>query len=714
MRSPSLRMIALVAGLAGFVALWLFFAPTQLGGSATYSTTSGISMEPLLHKGDLAIVRAQRSYRVGEVVLYRSPVLHRPVLHRIIVIQDGHYFFKGDNNGFVDPGYVTRGELIGALWLHLPEAGTAVAWMGEPLHAALLSGLAAAFLLLGGATTSRRRKRRRGGSSASARPTDAVAPAAVGLEVRRPSFSIAPGAIRQGGTEQSRLAYLLSGTALVPFCLNLLLAGAILAVGYSADPSRTVQAPDAYRHQGAFSYSARVIKPSDLYPTGTAATGAPLFTSLFRRARVEFAYRFESGLPHRISGTIALKALILAQETSWQSLYTLAKPAPFSGDSAATASVIDLRQLYTIVDHLTTSSGEVGADYTVDLQAIVHVHGVVGDKRVDETFSPVLPFSVSQSMIKLEIAPPTAPPGATYAPPSANATLVAATNPVQAGSVPRKAANLLNVARYRIAVPAIRLLGLLVLALAFVMATLHVLLVRRKVGLPQEALIARHFRAHVVPVASLEQAQGSAPLEVLDFTILTRLACYLERPILLATHDGERTYALDDNNGSRYVYRVPMNETQRVREEAPAERAGRLFARVAVDRRRPRPAAIRVLGVLVFIGVTATLVTSFTATTNVPTSAAGASSFARQFSQLTPAGCSSLTLTSLVVKSGTFTNTASNALVLGSAGKDTITDNGAHNCIVGGGGSDTVTAVASDICIKGPSSGATYKKCATA
>jgi len=116
----------------------------------------------------------------------------------------------------------------------------------------------------------------------------------------------------------------------------------------------------------------------------------------------------------------------------------------------------------------------------------------------------------------------------------------------------------------------------------------------------------------------------------------------------------------------------------------------------------------------VFIGVTATLVTSFTATTNVPTSAAGASSFARQFSQLTPAGCSSLTLTSLVVKSGTFTNTASNALVLGSAGKDTITDNGAHNCIVGGGGSDTVTAVASDICIKGPSSGATYKKCATA
>jgi signal peptidase I len=44
--------------LAGTLAfLLVLFAPSQLGGSSTYTTTEGISMEPLFHKGDLAISR---------------------------------------------------------------------------------------------------------------------------------------------------------------------------------------------------------------------------------------------------------------------------------------------------------------------------------------------------------------------------------------------------------------------------------------------------------------------------------------------------------------------------------------------------------------------------------------------------------------------------------------------------------------------------------
>ena len=99
--------------LAGLAAVLWFFAPAQLGGAASYTATVGTSMEPLFHKGDLAITKPASTYRVGDVVLYESPVFNRPVLHRILVIQHGHYFFKGDNNGFVDPGYVTRDRLPG-------------------------------------------------------------------------------------------------------------------------------------------------------------------------------------------------------------------------------------------------------------------------------------------------------------------------------------------------------------------------------------------------------------------------------------------------------------------------------------------------------------------------------------------------------------------------------------------------------------------------
>jgi signal peptidase I len=152
------RHVVLVV-LIGALALSCFLlAPAQLGGSTTYTSTVGDSMEPMFHKGDLALIRPASTYAVGDVVLYESPVLHRPVLHRILVIQNGHYFFKGDHNDFVDPGYATRGELLGKLWVHIPKAGTALSFIGKPQHSAALAGLAVLFLAFPGS----RRRRRKG------------------------------------------------------------------------------------------------------------------------------------------------------------------------------------------------------------------------------------------------------------------------------------------------------------------------------------------------------------------------------------------------------------------------------------------------------------------------------------------------------------------------------------------------------------------------
>jgi hypothetical protein len=119
--------------------------------------------------------------------------------------------------------------------------------------------------------------------------------------------------------------------------------------------------------------------------------------------------------------------------------------------------------------------------------------------------------------------------------------------------------------------------------------------------------------------------------------------------------------------------------------------------------RRPQHViAARVGAGIVVLLVAVTLVTSFTASTNVPTSRAGTSAQARTIMQLAPAGCSSLSLTLLVEGSGTFSNSQSHALVLGSAGSNSITDTGTGNCIVGGGGTDSTTGTATDICITGP------------
>jgi len=161
MRIRARNLVAVLLTVEIALGLWIFFAPTKLGGSSTYSVTSGVSMQPLLYKNDLALVRAQTTYHIGDVVLYHSAVLGKPVLHRIILIQNGQYYFKGDNNNFVDPGYATRSELVGKLWVHVPEVGVAISWLGHPLYAGLLAGLAAMIIVMTGGEPRHRRRRRR-------------------------------------------------------------------------------------------------------------------------------------------------------------------------------------------------------------------------------------------------------------------------------------------------------------------------------------------------------------------------------------------------------------------------------------------------------------------------------------------------------------------------------------------------------------------------
>ena len=113
-----LSAIALVgAGL-----FWLNFAPTRLGGDSIYVVTSGISMDPRFHTGDLAILRPASSYKIGEIVGYKSPRIGI-VMHRIIGEKKGHFLMKGDNNNFVDEYHPAPSDVVGRLWLHVPKVG---------------------------------------------------------------------------------------------------------------------------------------------------------------------------------------------------------------------------------------------------------------------------------------------------------------------------------------------------------------------------------------------------------------------------------------------------------------------------------------------------------------------------------------------------------------------------------------------------------------
>src|SRR5215218_2486016 len=120
--------IAVAVLLAG---VWMFL-PTSLGGSATYVSTFGTSMEPGFHTGDLAVLRPAGSYDVGDVIAYRSDSLNTTVMHRIVERDGDRFVTQGDNNSWLDEDQPTTDQVMGALWFRVPQGGKALAALRSP------------------------------------------------------------------------------------------------------------------------------------------------------------------------------------------------------------------------------------------------------------------------------------------------------------------------------------------------------------------------------------------------------------------------------------------------------------------------------------------------------------------------------------------------------------------------------------------------------
>lgn len=154
----SLRTVAAAAGAVAVVfAAWWYLAPPALGGATSVTIVDGTSMLPGLQRDDLVLIRPAATYGRGDVVAYRSHLIHRVVLHRIVAIENGRYTFKGDNNTYLDPEQPTRGQLIGKRWHTVPRAGRVATIVRRPLVAASIAVLLVLVWGLGGGGSPRPR-----------------------------------------------------------------------------------------------------------------------------------------------------------------------------------------------------------------------------------------------------------------------------------------------------------------------------------------------------------------------------------------------------------------------------------------------------------------------------------------------------------------------------------------------------------------------------
>ena len=153
-----LKAASIVTTIALALAWCVYLRPAFLGGTAHYILVSGISMEPKLYTGDLAVMRKQPTYAKGDVLAFQ--VQGGVVIHRVIGGDATKgYRMQGDNRSEPDMWRPTPSNIGGKMWFHIPKVGLAIALVRQPGNLPVFAGFAGAFLVLMGGGKKQRQKR---------------------------------------------------------------------------------------------------------------------------------------------------------------------------------------------------------------------------------------------------------------------------------------------------------------------------------------------------------------------------------------------------------------------------------------------------------------------------------------------------------------------------------------------------------------------------
>jgi signal peptidase I len=499
---------ALVAALA---AAWAVLAPPELGGSTRYAILEGTSMEPSLNAGDLALVRPADDVRRGDVVLYESDNLRAHVLHRIVRVDGDRFVLKGDNNDFLDSERPSADAVKGRLWLVIPNAGAALAWLHDPLHSALVV-FPLAFLALGGgaAIAALRRPRRSRG------PTR-VAPEA------HPAAS--------GGADVARTALTVALCSVAVFAL-------LAVVSHTRPTNRAEPTADAYAQVGTFSYGAEV-GPSDVYPDGVVDTGETAFLQLVPALDVGFEYRLAATDASSVRGTTELTA-VLSDGAGWTRRLPLAERTPFSGSAASASGVLDLVATSAIVEEMKTLTGSGASTFSLDVEAVVEMRGRVAGELVRKAFHPSLPLLLDQVSLRVD---------------GSEGESVFRTRRAEAATVDVPASLALGALRVSVErARAVALLGLVLAVVAAVLAGVAARRLRRGGGLAQASSL---FGDRLITISRPPSVAPQRVSEVTDAESLHRIAEYHDRIVLHWREGREYVYEVTED-GLAYRYRTGL------------------------------------------------------------------------------------------------------------------------------------------------------------
>ena len=523
-RRTAIRITTFALTVVAVVCAWAVLAPPELGGSTRYVILEGTSMEPSLHAGDLALVRARETVGKGDVVLYEHPKLGAHVLHRIVRESDGRFTLKGDDNDFLDGVRPSNDEVLGKLWVAVPSLGSAIAWSRQPFHAALIV-FVLAFVALGGVAAISAARARSPGYRISSAPTPR----------QRPPTSSA-------GASQVALGIGLG--ALVIF-------GFLAFTSISRPATQAHEVSDAYAHVATFSYGAEVDE-SDVYPDGLVDTGEAAFHQLVPELDVALDYRLEAKEAAGVSGSAQLTA-VLADGTGWSRSFPVGEPTEFEGATAQVSGILDLAELVRVVDEMKSLTGSGTSTFAVEITADVDVRGRVGGEPTSQSFTPTLALTLDTVSLR----------------PEASGDEAAQFTVRRSEALVSRAPASLSIGGIRLSITDARRLSVLGLILAGLVAAFAGAATWRERTGGEPSQIASLFGDRLITLSRPPSADEGRVTELTDLMSLLRIAEHYDR-VVLHWRDGHgHAYQVDDGLIT-YRYRVGIG-IERDRPSGPDE-----------------------------------------------------------------------------------------------------------------------------------------------
>jgi signal peptidase I len=490
-----MRTVRIALAVIGFIAV-AWFLPSSVGGGASYVITHGISMEPGLHAGDLAIVRPAAPYRVGDVVAYRSHQMNTVVMHRIVEVDGDRYSFKGDNNGFIDVDHPTPADFLGQLVIRIPEGGIWLNRLSSPQGLALV-----AFALLAGggsaATTRHRRKQRRAALSRHISAIPAPPPTLRGL----------PSSLR------------ISAALAAVFTILGVTLAALAWAGPVEEP--TVSHVKTGTRMD-FSYTANVGH-SAAYDGTVVTAPEPVFRKLTETIDVHYSY-------HGDPGTVTVTAN-LSTPGGWHSSVLLAGAETVTGPSHEGKVTLDLKALDARAQAAAAVTGLPPGSLSIVVTPQVQT-------TTGADFQPGLKFTLTALQLTLAGGPETL-------------NITDATTTEQTAMSPR----MLSLNGVAITAATARTMSAILMAAAVVTGAIVLVFARRTAPADEAAAIRRRYAALLVRVHPVSAPQGRPVIDVTTFSTLAKLAERYGLLVLHWTRSGVETFVVQDENIT-YRYRA--------------------------------------------------------------------------------------------------------------------------------------------------------------